>query len=105
MKSQRFISEVNDRMAQSFRRLAFDGPTGFICECGARDCMERIYLTLDEYRTVRLHPKRLAIARGHPLGAREHVVEKHERFAVVEKVGGEAATRRVAGELAPATVD
>jgi hypothetical protein len=61
----RLICEVNDRMAASFERLPFDGPKAFICECGAVGCTERVSLTLDEYRAIRAHPERIAIAPDH----------------------------------------
>ena len=61
----RLICEVNDRMAESFERLPFEGPTAFICECGRPGCTGRVLLTLREYRTIRGHPGRFAIAPGH----------------------------------------
>lgn len=76
------ICEVNDRMADSFRRLPYDGPKEFICECGAVGCTARVSLTLPEYRALRAHPARLALAPGHAVA--EAVLERHDRFLLVE---------------------
>jgi hypothetical protein len=57
-----------------------------ICECGTRECLERIRLTQAEYDEVRLHPARFAVASGHQ-DETETVVGEFDRYSVVEKTG------------------
>ncbi len=58
--------------------------------------MPVVALTLGEYEAVRANPRRFVIVRGHDLPEVEVVVEDHERYAVVEKVGaaGDEAERQ-----------
>jgi predicted ThiF/HesA family dinucleotide-utilizing enzyme len=59
----------------------------FICECGRLGCNQLIELTRPEYEGVRANPRRFAIVDGHELPDVEDVVERHERYIVVEKAG------------------
>ena len=64
--------------------------TPFICECGDTECAQVMRLTLAEYEAVRSDPNTFAVVPGHDDTPTERlvteaVVEKNERFAVVEK--------------------
>lgn len=61
----------------------------FVCECGRGECTDRIQLTRDEYEHVRERGNRFALKSGHELEEVERVVERHERYLVVEKDPGE----------------
>ena len=64
----------------------------YLCECGEKSCLARVELTPGEYEAVRSHPARFLVVPGHEdLTAGEVVVERHERFTVVEKRGEERA--------------
>ena len=64
----------------------------FLCECGDRDCFERVPVSHDAYEAVRAHPARFLVAPGHEdLTAGEVVVEDFSHYSVVEKQGAEAA--------------
>ena len=63
---------------------------GFLCECGAEDCIEAISLTREEYERVRADAEKFVIAPGHQLPEVERVVEQNERSHVIEKVGAAA---------------
>ena len=63
---------------------------GFLCECGAEDCIEAISLARDEYERVRANGDHFVIAPGHELPEVERVVEQNERFHVIEKLGAAA---------------
>ena len=69
----------------------------FICECGDEACMTSIELTHEEYEGVRSEPHLFALAQGHE-GPGDSVIERFDRFTLVEKVG---AARRIAAERAP----
>jgi hypothetical protein len=57
----------------------------FLCECGRLGCNQLIQLTRPEYEVVRSNPRRFAIVPGHDIPDVEDVVERHERYAVIEK--------------------
>jgi hypothetical protein len=59
----------------------------FICECGRLGCTRLIELTRAEYEGVRANPRRFAILAGHEIEDVEKVVERHDRYLVVEKAG------------------
>jgi hypothetical protein len=59
----------------------------FICECGRLRCNELIQLTRREYEGIREDPQRFAILDGHEILEAEKIVERHDRYLVVEKAG------------------
>ena len=59
----------------------------FVCECGRLGCNRLIALTRPEYEAVRANPRRFAIVDGHEIADVEDVVERSDRFVVVEKRG------------------
>jgi hypothetical protein len=63
----------------------------FICECGRLGCNMLIELRRSEYESVRANPRRFAIVAGHEITDVEQVVERHDRYVVVEKTGDAAA--------------
>jgi hypothetical protein len=94
-RNQSLYREVNERV----RKLneAFDAlPIGeWICECANDECFETIELTHEEYEAVRADGTRFFVKPedAHVVFEAETVIERHERYWVVEKVG-------VAGALA-----
>jgi hypothetical protein len=65
----------------------------FICECGRLGCTQLIELTRAEYEELRSNSRRFALLAGHEIEDVERVVERHDRYLVVEKLGD------VAGEI------
>ena len=63
----------------------------FVCECGRLHCTRIIQLTREEYEGVRGNPRRFAIVDGHEIPEVEEVVERHDRYFVVEKTGAPEA--------------
>ncbi len=59
----------------------------FRCECGVLGCNKLLELTLPEYEAVRAWPTRFVIVDGHGIPETEWVVERRERFSVIEKEG------------------
>jgi hypothetical protein len=60
----------------------------FVCECGRLGCSQLIQLTRAEYETVRSNSRRFAIVEGHELLEVEAIVERTDRYVVVEKSAG-----------------
>ena len=63
------------------------GALTFVCECGRLGCNKLIQLTRAEYEDIRKNPRRFAIVAGHEIPEVEEIVERHDRYLVVEKVG------------------
>jgi hypothetical protein len=63
----------------------------FVCECGRLHCTRLIELTRPEYEGIRANPRRFAIVEGHEIPETEEIVERHERYLVVEKTGAPEA--------------
>ena len=63
------------------------GLLSFVCECGRLNCTRLIRLTRSEYEGIRENPRRFAIVEGHEILEAEEIVERHDRYLVVEKSG------------------
>lgn len=63
----------------------------FVCECGRLRCTRLIELTRAEYEGIRRNPRRFAIVDGHEILEAEAIVERHDRYLVVEKSGAPEA--------------
>jgi hypothetical protein len=94
--------ESNEQLQAAATSLGFarDALTPYLCECADLRCTTVLKLTADEYESVRRSPVRFITAHGHEGGPADwtRVVEEHERYTVVEKVGDAA---EIAAELDP----
>ena len=93
--NQALIREVNERIEQVAEDAAHPE---FLCECADTNCVEVIELSIAEYEAIRSSPVQFPVKPGHDYPQFERVVEDHEHYAVVEKVG-EAA--RIVARLDP----
>ena len=86
-RNEAVFRQANELIEERLNDLSVvDGRSPFVCECQDPDCAEIIRLSLAEYEHVRSSPQWFAIAPGHEFltGA---VVQRSERFEVVEKRG------------------
>jgi hypothetical protein len=98
-RNEDLFRKVNDQIEgvnEAFGTIT--GTMSILCECGKLECIEQIELTADAYRELRADPTRFAVKPGHELPDVERVVERHERYFVVEKAKGDAA--KLAQDLA-----
>lgn len=58
---------------------------GFVCECGDLGCTVLVHLSLERYEEVRADSRRFMIAPGHEMLEAEEIVERGERYFVVQK--------------------
>ena len=58
----------------------------FRCECGVLGCNRLLELSLPEYEAVRSDPTHFFVVDGHEIPEAERVVERAERYTVVEKL-------------------
>ena len=86
-RNEAVFREVNERIRESTERLASPEAAGFLCECGNRGCSEMLTLSLDEYEHVRESGRRFFLVPGHEILDLERVVDRHDQYFVVEKLG------------------
>ena len=84
-KNEALFREVNERIRDVNEGL--NDPSDYLCECGHAECEEHVMLTPAEYEWVRSDPCRFAIVPGHEIVEVETVIERHDRYAVVRKLG------------------
>jgi hypothetical protein len=84
IRTEGLFREMNERLSRVHRARSDEEPE-YICECGDAACTKGIVLTESEYKAIRGHRTRFAIARGHEIERIERVVGVHERYTVVEK--------------------
>ena len=83
-KNEALFREVNERVKELAVSELSDR-SDVLCECSDANCLATIELTVGEYEAVRAHGTRFALTPGHEDASVETVVERTERFLVVEK--------------------
>ncbi len=87
-RNEALFREVNEQVEILAARLHEPPePIGFLCECSNGDCSEHVFLTRSEYEQVRRDSRRFILLPGHEAPEIERVVERQERYLVVEKHG------------------
>jgi len=86
-RNESLFREVNERIAELNQTFHVDGRSEFLCECSRDECKEPVSISLDEYEGVRRASTRFFVIPGHEDLSVESVVERSERYLVVEKVG------------------
>ena len=87
------MNEATFRKVNEAMKVGQD-PAGllpFVCECGRLGCSKLVQLTRGEYEGIRENPRRFAIVDGHEILETEEIVERHDRYLVVEKVADPGA--------------
>jgi hypothetical protein len=94
-QNQLLFREVNEQVGQLHAQFALVddfGPAApphtWVCECTNASCLERIEISVEEYRRVRSSSARFLVAPGdeHVTAGAERVIEKQPRFWVVAKL-------------------
>jgi hypothetical protein len=89
-RNEAFFRAVNEGIAEASERFESTAAE-FLCECGDAGCTHRIEVPLEEYESVREHPARFVVLRGHQEPEVEEVVRRRRSYAIVEKVDRVAA--------------
>jgi hypothetical protein len=89
-KNQALFREINERLREL--KSGAEEHAGFTCECADVVCLQTIDLTLVEYEAVRSSPTRFAVVADerHVVPEAERVVERTDRYWVVEKIDAAA---------------
>jgi hypothetical protein len=90
-RNESLFREVNERIAELNQTFHIEGRSEFLCECSREECKEPVSISIDEYEGVRRDSTRFFVLPGHEDESVERVLERNERYNVVEKIG-EAAT-------------
>ena len=91
-RNEALAREVNERIDRLDREAEGAGAPpnetfGFLCECGRGDgCTEMLWVTLAEYDRVREEDDRFVLVPGHETPDLERVVERSDRYVIVDKV-------------------
>jgi hypothetical protein len=86
-RNEEIFRDVNTRIEEGAEMHGVAGAVPYHCECGRSSCFETIELHPPEYERIAGERYRFLVARGHEDETIEVVVEPHERYLVVEKVG------------------
>ena len=92
-RNQALFREINEATEPMKETAADITPYAeWLCECANGDCLERISMTTGEYRTLRETPTHFAVAPGdqHVIPNIERIVDKTDRYWIVEKLGAAA---------------
>jgi len=94
-ENEALFRELNERLRDRKRdHSAWALPSLWICECAEETCTERIEMSPLEYEKLRSVPTHFAVVPNeqHIALEVERIVEKHDGYWVVEKIGEAAET-------------
>jgi hypothetical protein len=86
-RNESLFREVNERIAELNQAFEVDGRSEFLCECSREECKEPISISIEEYENVRNASTRFFVVPGHEDESVERLVERNDRYVVVEKIG------------------
>ncbi|HEX2104609.1 MAG TPA: hypothetical protein VHF51_13220 [Solirubrobacteraceae bacterium] len=84
-RNEATFRRINESVETDYAETDYSGLIGFLCECGDPHCEQTIELTQMEYESLRANPRRFAVIGDHAIETTEDIVERHQRYAVVEK--------------------
>ena len=87
--NEALFRDTNERIARNDAGQAAE--LEIICECGDRDCLERITVTLAEYEQARSDPTLFLAKPGHFKADAEQIVAELPDHQLVRKTGDAAA--------------
>src|SRR5436190_12524797 len=87
-RNESLIRSVNEQIERLDREAAHSNADvfDFHCECGRSECEEKTSMTLTEYEQVRHQSDRFALIPGHETLELERIVERKDRYVVVDKL-------------------
>jgi hypothetical protein len=87
--NEALFREVNEHIERVGKEAGFgsDGQLDFTCECVVEDCIATLSLSVDEYEAVRIDATHFFLRPGHENLDVERVVDRNDRYVVVEKFG------------------
>lgn len=89
--NERLFREVNERISRIQEDFGQTQAFEIVCECGTKDCLDRITITHDAYKSLRANPLTFAIVPGHEAEDIENILERTDAYNIVEKKPGTPA--------------
>jgi hypothetical protein len=90
-RNEALFREVNERIkevSESLKSVSGASAVEFVCECSRVECHTAVELELADYERIRASQDRLLVAAGHLFAPEsERLLEEHEGYWVVEKLG------------------
>jgi hypothetical protein len=103
-QNQSRFRDYNERIEPHNRVHTWTEPPmpDWVCECAFVECVLPVRLTIAEYEAIRAYPTRFLVAPSdeHVVPEVERVIERDERYWVVEKLGQAAETSEALDERA-----
>jgi hypothetical protein len=95
-RNEEVFRSVNEQIEAGAEQHGVTAPMRFHCECDRERCFEQVDLIPSDYQQIVEHPYRFVIVPGHDDPRIEQIVETHEGYCVIEKIGTarEALDRR-----------
>jgi hypothetical protein len=85
-RNEVLFREVNERIEEIQTGEGVARRFDFLCECGDKNCVEAVNLTLAEYEDIRSEPTHFVVLPGHEVSQFERTVQTGDRFSVVRKL-------------------
>ena len=86
-QNEQVFRSVNERIEKGSEMHGVLSPIRFHCECDRASCFETIELGPEQYRQVVAKRYCFVIVPGHDDERVERLVEEHDTYCVVEKIG------------------
>jgi hypothetical protein len=86
-RNEEAVREVNRQIEEGAKLHEVTSTMPIHCECARRLCLEKLELDAATYEGILGERYRFVVAPGHEEPSLERVVEQHDGYVVVEKVG------------------
>ena len=96
-ENEALFRDLNEEVGMVAHAFSAGGETrtfDFLCECGDPGCAHRVPLTVAAYEQLRGSPLRFVVVPGHEIAEVARVVETHDTYNVIEKIGEAAEIAR-----------
>jgi hypothetical protein len=97
-RNEAIFREANEGIERGLWPDQRHDDTLFRCECARLGCSEPVAVNVADYERVRRDPRRFIVRIGHEVPDVETIVERNEKWLVVEKQG---RSGELAAELDP----
>lgn len=93
-RNEELFQEINRQIEKLEERLGHPETLAMLCECSKKHCLDGFEVEPAVYQRVRSNPVLFFVVPGHEDREVERIVERSERFLVVEKLGRAAEVVR-----------
>jgi hypothetical protein len=86
-RNEEIVRDVNRQIEEGAQLHGVVSEMPFHCECAQASCLEKIELRAQIYKPILGERYRFVVVPDHVLPSVERVVEEHDSFVVIEKIG------------------